>query len=323
MLEKINKIPAGTFLVPLVLSMIVYTIWPNLFMIGGMTQAMFSGQGVNVLAAILTFLSGTVIDIKQTGRLIKRQGVLFIAKVLISMLLSYLFIQFFGQSGVLGISAVAFVSVITSTNPAIYLLTAQQYGNETDTGAFGFFGLLSLPIVPTIVYSLVMSGGGGIDWMPVISIFIPLLIGIVLGAIDRGFSKLFSPGIAALLPIMGWNLGQGINILDALRSGVSGLIVTVIFIVFMLSLVLIDTLVLKNDGLLAISLVTVAGVSSLTPSILARIYPELVQYVATSTSQILMAVVITSVSAPIVVSKLNQKKVKKKERPLTDSRIED
>ncbi|GAA0370874.1 hypothetical protein GCM10008932_22860 [Alkalibacterium iburiense] len=122
---------------------------------------------------------------------------------------------------------------------------------------------------------------------------------------------------------MGWNLGQGINILEALRSGVSGLIVTVIFIVFMLSLVVIDRVVLKNDGLLALSLVTVAGVSSLTPSILARIYPELTQYVATSTSQILMAVVITSVSAPIVVSKLNQKKVGKQERPLTDSRLED
>ncbi|GAA0370890.1 hypothetical protein GCM10008932_22890 [Alkalibacterium iburiense] len=33
MLEKINKIPAGTFLVPLVLSMVVYTIWPNLFIV--------------------------------------------------------------------------------------------------------------------------------------------------------------------------------------------------------------------------------------------------------------------------------------------------
>ena len=323
MLAKINKIPAGTFLVPLVLSMIVYTIWPNLFMVGGVTQALFSGQGVNVLAAILTFLSGTVIDIKQTGKLLKRQGVLFVAKVIISMLLSYVFIVVFGQSGVLGISALAFVSVITSTNPAIYLLTAQQYGTETDTGAFGFFGLLSLPIVPTIIYSLMMSGGGGIDWMPVISILIPLIVGIALGAIDRGFSKLFSPGIAALLPIMGWNLGQGLNIMEAIQSGLSGLLLTFIFIIFMLSLVLIDRLVLKNDGLLAMSLVTVAGVSSLTPAILARIYPELTQYVAASTSQILLAVVITSIGAPLIVSKINQKKVGKKERPLTDSRIED
>ena len=114
MLNAIKKIPAGTFLVPLILSMVTYTIWPELFLIGGMTQSLFSGQELGFLTALVTFLSGTLIDLKQLGKLIKRQGVLFLAKAVISLALSWLYFTLFGAAGIFGISSVAFVSTITS-----------------------------------------------------------------------------------------------------------------------------------------------------------------------------------------------------------------
>lgn len=39
MLDKINKVPAGTFLVPILLSALVYTSAPNFVRIGGLTEA--------------------------------------------------------------------------------------------------------------------------------------------------------------------------------------------------------------------------------------------------------------------------------------------
>lgn len=304
MLEKIRRLPAGTFLVPMIFSMIVYTIWPNLFMVGGMTQSLFSGEGVGFLAAVMTFFSGTLIDLKQIGKLLKRQGVLFISKVLFSTTLSLLYMTLFGQEGILGISSLAFVTAITSVNTAIYLLTAQQYGDELDTGAYGLFGILSLPVLPTIIYSFVFSASdGGIDWMPVLSILIPFGIGLVLGNLDRNFSKLFSPGIAALLPILGWNLGQGINLVEAVQAGVPGLFLTGFFVVASYFLVFLDSKVLKNDGLFGMSLITVAGLSTSVPAILAGTFQELQPYVASATAQVLLVCVTTSILAPVFIAK--------------------
>lgn len=305
MLEKIKKLPAGTFLVPMILSMIVYTIWPDLFMIGGMTQSLFSGEGVGFLAAVMTFFSGTLIDVKKLGSLMKRQGILFLAKVVLGMGLSWIYLALFGHEGIFGISTLAFVTTMTSVNTAIYLLTAQEYGTALDTGAYGMFGIFALPVLPAIFYSFVSSAatGAGIDWTPVLSILIPLAIGMVLGNIDYNFSKLFTPGISALLPILGWNLGQGINLVEAVRAGVPGLLLTFFFVLTSLTLYWLDGKVLKNDGLFGLSLITVAGLSTSTPAILAASFPALVPYAASATSQILLACVITSVSAPIIISK--------------------
>ena len=43
MLNAIKRVPAGTFLVPMLVSALIYTIAPNLFEIGGLTQHIFGG----------------------------------------------------------------------------------------------------------------------------------------------------------------------------------------------------------------------------------------------------------------------------------------
>lgn len=225
------------------------------------------------------------------------------SKVALSLMLSLAYIALFGQEGILGISALAFVSAVTSVNTAIYLLTAQAYGDEGDTGAYGLFGILSLPVLPLVVYSFVYSSSEGVDWMPVISILIPFFLGMLFGKLDPEFRKLFSPGIAALLPILGWNLGQGINLVEAVRAGIPGLVLTAFFIIVSFAFVVLDNKVLKNDGLFGLSMITVAGLSTSAPAILAGTYPELAPYVSSATAQVLLACVITSVGAPIVISR--------------------
>lgn len=314
MLDKIRRIPAGTFLVPMILSMITYTIAPDLFMIGGLTQALFSGQSVTFIAAILTFFSGTLIDLKHIGKLLRRQGILFVFKILFSMFLAWGYIALFGHEGIMGISGLAFASTITSINPAIYLLTAKSYGTKLDTGAYGLFGIMSLPIFPILLYSLFYSGGGTIDWTPVFSILIPLILGLFFGNVDSDFTELFGPGISAILPFLGWNVGQGVNLIDAVRSGLPGLILTAVFVIAMSSLVVLDKYILKNDGLLGMALITVAGLSTSSPAVVAVTFPEIEQYVSSATTQILLACVLTSVLVPIVIARRAHKMNRKTNR---------
>lgn len=304
MLNAIKRVPAGTFLVPMLMSALIYTIAPNFFAIGGLTQHIFGGLGTNGIIGAICFCSGTGIDLSKIGYALKRQGVLLLAKFITGVTLSLLFIQFFGQAGIFGVSALAFTIVICSINPAVYLSLMQQYGTEDDTAVYGLTGLFSIAAVPMIVYGI--AGGGGMDWMPTISTVIPMLAGVVFGNLDPNFRGLFMPALPALTFLMGWNLGYGLNLVEALKAGVGGVIVTIVFFIVNLSMIFIDKKLLKNDGSVGATFITVAGLSVSTAGILGSIYPDMLgEYVVSAASQTLMAVVITSVITPFIVAKLS------------------
>lgn len=304
MLNAIKKVPAGTFIVPMLMSALVYTIWPDLFQTGGLTQHIFGGSGTNGIIGAICFCSGTGIDLKSIGYALKRQGVLLVFKFIIGVSLSLLYINFFGQSGIFGVSALAFTITICSINPAVYLSLMQQYGNEQDTAFYGITGLFSIAAVPMIVYGI--ASGGGMDWAPVISTIIPMAAGVVFGNVDPNFRGFFLPALPALTFLMGWNLGYGLNLIESLKAGVGGVIVTIVFFIVGIIYIFIDLKVLKNDGSVGATFVTVAGLSVSSAGILGSIYPELLDgYVTSAASQVLMAVVITSMITPFIVAKLS------------------
>lgn len=307
MLNAIKKVPAGTFLVPMLTSAFIYTFWPNLFQVGGLTEHIFGGAGTNGIIGAICFASGTGIDLKKIGYALKRQGVLLLAKFVIAGGISLLYISLFGQSGVMGISALAFTITICSINPAIYLSLMQQYGNEQDTAVYGITGLFSIAAVPMIIYGI--ASGGGMDWTPVISTLIPMAAGVVFGNLDPNFRAFFMPALPGLTFLMGWNLGYGLNLIDALQAGGGGLILAVLFYIINFSMLLIDRFVLKNDGTVGATFMTVAGLSVSTAGLVGAIYPELLgDYVGAAASQVLLVVVVTSVITPFIVAKLaNQK----------------
>lgn len=304
MLDKINKIPAGTFLVPLLLSALFYTIAPNLVHIGGLTEALLSGTGLNFILGAICFCSGTGIDVKRLVIVLKRQGVLLVVKFVLSILLGLGAIALFGQEGIFGISTVALVVGFSSINPALYLSLVNDYGTEDDPAAFGLTGLFSIPVVPIIVYSIVSSSGSGMDWSPIYSTLIPIALGMLLGNIDKKFTALFGPGVALFIPLMGWNIGQGIDLIEATKAGLLGILLVILYYVFMSPIFLTDKKLLKTDGIAGLSMTSIAGVSVSAPVLLAQSNPELQPYVASATGQLLTAVVITSIVTSFLVKKL-------------------
>lgn len=303
MLDTIKKIPAGTFLVPMLTSALIYTLWPNLFQIGGLTEHIFGGAGTNGLIGAICFASGTGIDLKKIGYALKRQGVLLLVKFIIGVSASLLYISFFGQSGILGVSALAFTITICSINPAVYLSLMQQYGNKQDTAVYGITGLFSIAAVPMIVYGF--ASGGGMDWMPVISTLVPMIAGVVFGNLDPKFADFFMPALPALTFLMGWNLGYGLNLIESFQAGIGGIVVTIMFFLINFVFIIIDRYILKNDGTVGATFLTVAGLSVSTAGILGSIYPDVLgPYVTAAASQVLLAVVATSVITPFIVAKL-------------------
>lgn len=309
-MKFINKIPAGIFIVPLVISMISFTFFPGLFTIGGITESFLSAKGSGFVIGMLCFASGTTIKFNDLKNLLKFQGSLILVKVIPSLILSFAFLFAFGFDGILGISGLAFVATIISTNPAVYVAILNAFGREHEAGIYPFAGIIALPILPLIVTSVYGSGGlAGVNWWPVVSVFVPLVLGMILGNIDSSFSEIFAKCMPALLMLLGWTLGQGMNFIEAIKSGVPGVLMTVFFIIVTLPLTyFFEKKVLKGEGYSAIGLSTIAGVSTATPAAVAVAIPELQPYVTSATAIILTGVMITSILAPFLAGQLAKKR---------------
>lgn len=264
-----KKFPGGLLLVPMLLSAIVYTFVPNLFRIGGMSQALLTTDGLNYVIGLTCFCSGAGLNIHRIGRVLKKQGVLLLTKIVICVVSSVIFIQLFGQAGILGISAVAFIATICSTNPSLYIALENDMGTQDDVSAFGLVGLLCVPAYPMLVFGL--SQATAIDWMPILSTLIPILLGMLVGNLDENMAKFLAPGVAVLTPFMGWSFGANINLIDAVQSGFQGIIITLIFYILMLPILLtVEIKFLKEDGISALAISSIAGMSVSVPMLIAQ-----------------------------------------------------
>lgn len=304
-----RKIPAGTFLIPMIVSMVIYSFFPDLFAIGGPTQAFFSNAGTNYIVGLLVFASGTTVDLKKVGQLMKHQGILVLIKIILSIILGAIFLLLFGLDGIWGISGLGFVAVILSINPAVHLSIINMYGDKEDTAIYPFAVIPALPAIPLIMLSAYISGGfGGIDWAPIISVFLPLVVGIILGNLDPQMGKLFAPVMPPALMLLGWLLGQGMDMFEAIQSGLSGIIVTILFMVLSMPVMyFVDKKLLKYDGLNGISIATVAGMSTAVPATVGVALPQVAGDVTSATAQVLMAAIITSILAPMIIQRIDDR----------------
>lgn len=312
MLKKINQIPAGTFLIPMIISMLLISFFPGMYdVFGGTTQATFQ-QGTGAIIGLLVFAAGTTLDIKQLGPLFKRHLPMIIFKLLISTIFIVLYYFFFGAEGIFGINLLAFACVIYSLNPAVALAIHNDYGDQQFGAVYGIYGILGMSFTPLILLSILTSDGGigGMDWDPIISIFIPLIAGAVLGNIDGEFASFFTPLIARLLPFLGWNLGVGMNLKDAVAAGFSGILMAIIFMILMFPLIPFDKYVTKqNGGVDGAAIWNVAGMSVANPAMVGAALPTLFgDQITSATAIVMMVCIITSIISPIVAQKLSKAK---------------
>lgn len=304
MYNFMRKFPEGLLLVPMLLSAIFYTFSPKLFRIGGMTQAMFTTDDLNYVIGLTCFCSGAGLNVHRIGKVLKKQGVLLLTKIIICVIASIIFIQLFGQAGIWGISAVAFIAAICSTNPSLYLALEDEMGTPDDVSAFGLVGLLCVPAYPMLIFGL--SQETAIDWMPIISTLVPILLGMLVGNLDENMAKFLAPGVSVLTPFMGWSFGASINLIEAVQSGLQGVIITIMFYVLMVPILLmVETKFVKTDGISSLAISSIAGMSVSVPFIISQTNPAIEPFVASATAQIAFGVVLSSIITPFLAKKLD------------------
>ncbi|MGI6069710.1 MAG: 2-keto-3-deoxygluconate permease [Blautia sp.] len=297
----LKKIPAGMMVVPLILGCLINTIFPNALQIGGITTATFSSAGGSCALGILLFCMGTKLQLREMPAVIKRGGLLLVAKFAIGAILGIIVGKAFGPAGILGISSMAIICAVTNSNGSVYYALMQTYGDDVDCACMPILAINDGPFL-----TLVALGASGLADIPIMSLvaaLVPVLAGMILGNLDHKVTEFFGPAGDVIIPIIGFSLGAGINLTNIVKGGISGIVLAMITIfVGGAFLCLCDRLIGRRPGYAGWAVATTAGNAVAVPAVIATADAAWESFAATATVQVAASTVLSALIVPFIVS---------------------
>ncbi len=297
----LKKVPAGMMVVPLILGCLINTLFPSALQIGGITTATFSSAGSSCCLGILLFCMGTKLHLKEMPAVLKRGGILLLAKFAVGALIGVLVGKIFGPAGFLGISSMAIICAVTNSNGSVYYALMQQYGDDKDCACMPILAINDGPFLTLV--ALGASGQADIPYMSLVAALVPIIAGMIIGNLDHKMTEFFSPVGDAVIPFVGFALGAGINFTSIIKGGMSGIILS--FMVIFVGgafICLCDRFIGKRPGYAGWACATTAGNAVAVPAAIALADPAWEPYVSVATVQVAACTVLSALIVPFIVS---------------------
>ncbi|GKW11444.1 MULTISPECIES: 2-keto-3-deoxygluconate transporter [Pectobacterium] len=301
--QAIDKIPGGLMLVPLFLGALCNTFTPG----AGKYLGSFSNgliTGTIPILAVWFFCMGASIELKATGTMLKKSGVLVITKLATAWVVAMIAGTFLPgdgiQNGLLaGISVLALVAAMDMTNGGLYAALMNQYGSKEEAGAFVLMSLESGPLMTMVI--LGASGIATFEPQLFVGAVLPFLIGFTLGNLDPDLRKLFGNSVQTLIPFFAFALGNTINLAVILQTGFAGIFLGVLVIIVTgIPLIIADKFIGGGNGTAGVAASSSAGAAVATPLLIANMAPEFAPVAQQATALVATSVIVTSVLVPII-----------------------
>src|ERR1700749_1387597 len=259
--RAIEKVPGGMMTVPLLIGAVITTFFPGTpGFFGSFTGALFSGA-LTILAVFYVCM-GASIDFQATPYILKKGGALLIVKVGVAIILGLVFGRILGEAPVAagmfaGVSTLAVVAAMNDTNGGLYMALMGQYGRPRDVGAYTIMTLESGPFLTMV--TLGVAGLSAFPWQTLVGAILPLLIGMIIGNLDREMRAFLSRAVPVMIPFFAFALGTGLDLSKVWQAGLLGLGMGVaVVIVTGIPLFLVDRLT-GGNGIAGVAAASTAG----------------------------------------------------------------
>lgn len=316
--RMIEKLPGGMMVGPLLIGALINTLFPDLGKtLGSFTYAWMTGA-LPILSVFFVCI-GATIDLKATPYILKKGGALLGTKLLCGTGLGLLAAQFMPtgmvESGFFaGMSVLAIVSAMNDTNGGLYMALVGQFGKAEDAGAYSLMSLESGPF-----FTMVTLGVAGLAAFPLpafVGTILPLIIGMVLGNIDREMRAFLAPAVPVMIPFFAFGLGNTLNFMTVWKAGLLGIVMGVgVIAVTGTALIIADKLT-GGNGVSGIAAATTAGNAAAVPAAIAAIDKSYAPIAPSATMLVATCIIVTAVLVPFVTAWW-AKRVAKKEATAT------
>ncbi|MFH5187332.1 2-keto-3-deoxygluconate permease [Paenibacillus sp. TAB 01] len=298
----IERIPGGMMIVPLLLGAIVNTLFPSIpKTFGSFTGALMTGS-LPILAVFYVCM-GSTIDFKATPYIVKKGGTLLLTKVLTAVIVGLIAAKFLGEgmieSGLFaGLSVVAIVAAMNDTNGGLYMALMGQFGKKEDVGAYSIMCLESGPFLSMI--TLGVAGLAAFPWQTLVGAILPLVVGMILGNLDKDLREFFSKAVPVMVPFFSFALGAGLNLQNVWQAGALGVLLGIGVVVITGCTLLITDRLTGGNGIAGLSAASTAGNAAGVPAAVAAANAAYAPVVPTATALVASCVIVTAILVPIV-----------------------
>ncbi|MFR6039887.1 MAG: 2-keto-3-deoxygluconate permease [Dysosmobacter welbionis] len=284
---------------PMLLGAIICAFLPEVTNIGSFTTAVFTSAGANTAIGIQLFCLGTTLRVRDMGGVVKRGGVLLISKFVIGAAIGIVVGKVFGPTGVLGLLAI--ISAVTNSNGSVYLALMNSYGDTVDQAAMPLLAINDGPMLTMIAMGI--GGLADIPFMALVAAIGPILVGMILGNIDKDLSDFLAPAGTILLPFVGFCLGAGMNLTNIAKGGAQGILLGLVTcLIGGAFIVLCDRFISRRPGYAGWAVATTAGNAVAVPAVIAEADPSWAQWADVATSQVAASAILTAILVPIITS---------------------
>ncbi|GAA4482754.1 2-keto-3-deoxygluconate transporter [Actinoallomurus oryzae] len=300
--KTLDRIPGGMMIVPLLVGAIIHTVSPTAgTFFGSFTGALFSGS-LSILAVFYVCV-GATIEVRNTPYILKKGGVLLGSKIAASVIIGVVLGRFLGEAPVgsgmfAGLSTLAVVAAINDTNGGLYMALMGQFGNSRDAAAYSLMSIESGPFLTMV--TLGVAGLSAFPWQTLLGALLPLLVGALLGNLDRDMREFLSRATPVMIPFFSFALGAGISLSSVWNAGLLGLGLGVAVMIVSGTILFIADKVTGGNGVAGLAAASTAGNAAAVPAIVATANPAYKASAAPATVLVAASVVVTAILVPIV-----------------------
>ncbi|MBR2839113.1 MAG: 2-keto-3-deoxygluconate permease [Kiritimatiellae bacterium] len=305
-LSAVKRVPGGLMVVPLILGALVNTFCGGVWRMfdGTFTTYLWKSGAMPLLSAFI-FCNATTIDFRKAGVAVYKGVLLTVVKVGLGTGVGLLCGKLFGEAGFLGLSTLAIVAALVNSNGGLYAALAGEYGDSTDVGAVSILSINDGPFFTML--ALGAAGAANIPLSVLLGCIIPVVAGCILGNLDDDIRRFCEPGATLLIPFFAFPLGAGLDILNLVKAGASGILLGIgcLAITGFGGFLAYRLLRIRHPEVGA-AIGTTAGNAAATPLAVAAVDSSLIAVAETATAQITAAIIVTAIGCPVLVSLLHR-----------------
>ena len=257
-------------------------------------------------------MHGCRYQVESRTKGVKKGIAITLSKFVVALAIGLIVAKIFGGNGLWGLSALAIIAAMSNSNGGLYAALAGEYGDETDVGAIAIISLNDGPFLTMV--ALGAAGLANIPYIALISVITPIIIGMVLGNLDKQLRDFLVGGGPVLIPFFAFALGAGLELGSLVKAGIPGILLGILTTFVGGFFNILSDKSTGGSGVAGAAASSTAGNAVATPHALALADPTMAALAATATPLVAASTVTTAILTPLL-TWFVKRKTKKLNRP--------